>query len=148
MDEQGEHQGCGEPAEAGTFSRGLADDGDKREDGGAVQTTVGIVVMNRMMPATVPLKRWFFPAVLYGAGHADRERPAQEQGGDGQQERAYNHGQMPNSWGIRRQTQLNIWPPCALNTTGSAKQAMRAGRRRTRKPRPAMPPAEGVRHVP
>ena len=33
--------------------------------------------------------------------HADRERPAQEQGGDGQQERAHDHGQDAEFVGIR-----------------------------------------------
>lgn len=43
-------------------------------------------------------------------------------------------GRMPNSWVSGRQTQLNIWPPCALNTTGSAKQAMRAKTAHTEAP--------------
>ncbi len=91
--------------------------------------------MNRTMPASVQPKRRFFSAVLYGTGHADRERPAQEQGGDG------TAGASPRSWAGCRirgypdaRTQLNIWPPCALNTTGSAKQAMRAKTAHTEAP--------------
>ena len=87
------------------------------------------------MPATVQPKRRFFSAVLYGTGHADRERPAQEQGGDGQQERAHDHGQDAEFVGIRTPDPAEyLVPPCALNTTGSAKQAMRAKTAHTEAP--------------
>ena len=59
-----------------------------------------------------------FSAVLYGAGHADRERPAQEQGGDGQQERAYNHGQDAEFMGIRAPDPVEYLAPLCAEHDG------------------------------
>ena len=101
QDEQGEHQGCGEPAEAGAFPRSLADDGDKQEDGGEAVNHGGDRGHESDDARDGATEEAFFSAVLYGTGHADRERPAQEQGGDGQQERAHDHGQDAEFVGIR-----------------------------------------------
>ena len=90
--------------------------------------------MNRTMPAMVQPKRRFFPPSCMAQATPTARGQLRSRAETDSRSEPTIMGRMPNSWVSGRQTQLNIWPPCALNTTGSAKQAMRAKTAHTEAP--------------
>ena len=144
---KGEHQGCGgEPAEAEPFPAASRTTGTSRKTAAKPKATVGIVVMNRTMPATVATEEAFFPPSCMAQATPTARGQLRSRAETDSRERAHDHGQDAEFVGIRTLDPAEYLAPCALNTTGSAKQAMR---RRQRTEAPASHAASrGVRRVP
>ena len=92
-------------------------------------------------------RRGVFSAVLYGLVTTPTREASSGAGGDGQQERAHDHGQDAGIRGYPDARPAEYLAPCALNTTGGAKQAMRAKTAHTEAPA-SHAASRGVRRVP
>ncbi len=91
-DEQGQHTGCGKPAQAGPLTGGFPYQRSQQKDGGKAvdHSGNGRHETNQAREPSVPHGRG---RKLQSAGQPQRKRPSQQQGRAGQDKRTCQHGQ-------------------------------------------------------